>query len=161
NTYIYLPIGAFWIAEAVNAVVAPVNEGGKLLKASEWLKARMSVTSLTNDPSIEGELIAGVNCDKEGTLVPTEGARVYNRYRPPTQESGDPVQAIFWTQHVERLMPRPGDAEQFMNYMAHRAQHPGVKPRFALLIAGDQGVGKDTAIEFCGPAIGEWNIANI
>jgi hypothetical protein len=40
-------------------------------------------------------------------------------------------------------------------------QHPGIKPRFSLLIAGDQGVGKDTAIEMCIPAIGSWNVSNI
>jgi hypothetical protein len=45
--------------------------------------------------------------------------------------------------------------------MAHRVQMPGEKPRFALLIAGEQGIGKDTAIEMCCPAIGASNVANV
>jgi hypothetical protein len=64
-------------------------------------------------------------------------------------------------EHVKRVFNHPGDADQFLDYMAHRVQRPWEKPRFALLIAGDQGVGKDTAIEFCCPAIGHWNVANI
>jgi hypothetical protein len=45
--------------------------------------------------------------------------------------------------------------------MAHRVQKPEEKPRFALLIIGDQGIGKDTAIDFCCPALGRWNVASI
>jgi hypothetical protein len=66
-----------------------------------------------------------------------------------------------WVAHVRRVFNKPGDADQFFKYIAHRRQRPGEKPRFALLIAGGQGVGKDTAVDMCVPAIGAWNVSNI
>lgn len=160
NNFIYRPTASFWIGEAVNAAVSPINEGGKLVKPAEWLKANALATSMTKDPSLEGDYAKGFDC-RDGVLIAQEGAAVFNSYRPPTIELGDAKLAKPFLEHVERVFPKAGDAKQFLDYMAHRVQRPEEKPRFALLIAGDQGVGKDTAVEFCVPAIGAWNCANI
>ena len=56
------------------------------------------------------------------------------------------------------LLNKPGDADQFLHYLAFIVQHPGVKLRFALLIAGVQGNGKDTALSMTYPAIGYQNV---
>lgn len=160
NNFIYRPTASMWVAEGVNAACSPLNEGGKIVKPAEWLRANMLATSMTNDPSLEDDFVKGIDC-RDGTLMVLEGAATFNTYRPPTIELGDHRLAAPFLGHVRRVFPKPGDADQFLDYMAHRVQLPAEKPRFALLIAGDQGVGKDTAIEFCGPAIGHWNIANI
>jgi hypothetical protein len=160
NNFIYRPTSSFWIGEAVNAAVSPINEAGKLVKPAEWLKQHALSTSMTKDPSLEGDYVKGYDC-RDGVLIKQEGAAVFNSYRPPTIELGDAKLAKPFVEHVERVFPKPGDAKQFLDYMAHRVQRPDEKPRFALLIAGAQGVGKDTAIEFCIPAIGAWNCANI
>jgi len=131
-----------------------------LIQASEWLKKKALTTSMTNDPIIEGDVLPGFDC-REGMLVLSEGAAVYNGYRPPSIQKGEAKLAQPWIEHCQKVFNKNGDADQFFNYMAHRVQKPWEKPRFALLIAGDQGVGKDTAIEMCIPAIGHWNVANI
>lgn len=160
NNFIYRPTGSFWVAEAVNAAVSPVNEHGKLQRPSEWLRANALATSMTKDPALNGDYVRGYDC-REGILLQHEGAAVFNAYRGPTIEAGEARLAQPFVDHVHRVFPRPGDADQFLDYMAHRTQRPEEKPRFALLIAGDQGVGKDTAIDLCLPALGAWNVANI
>jgi len=160
NNFIYRPTTAFWIAEAVNSVVSPINEGGKLIKPSDWLKLNAAVTSMTSDPNLEEEVVKGFDC-KDGVLIERVGASVYNTYQRPSIELGDARLAFPFVNHVRKVFCKEGDADQFLDYMAHRVQKPGEKPRFALLIAGDQGVGKDTAVEFCCSAIGAWNVASV
>lgn len=160
NNFIYRPTISYWIAGAVDAAVSPVNENGKIVKASEWLKLNQLCTSMTCDPAIDEDYVKGYDC-RNGEVVPVGGAALFNAYRKPTIELGDAKLATPFLEHVYKVFDKPGDADQFLNYMAHRVQRPWEKPRFALLIAGGQGVGKDTAIEFCCPAIGVWNVANI
>lgn len=160
NNYIYRPTTSFWIAPAVDAAVSPVNENGKIVKASDWLRLNELVTSMTVWPGEEDDVIKGKDC-RNGQLVPVPGSAVFNAYKRPTIELGDARLAGPFVEHVRKVFNKEGDADQFLNYMAHRVQKPWEKPRFALLLAGDQGVGKDTAVEFCVPAIGSWNVANI
>lgn len=160
NNYIYRPTISYWVASAVDAAVSPVNEDGKIVKASDWLKSNQLATSMTADPAIDEDYIKGYDC-RNGEVVQVAGAAMFNAYRKPTIELGDAKLAGPFLEHVKKVFNKAGDADQFLNYMAHRVQRPWEKPRFALLIAGGQGVGKDTAIEFCCPAIGVWNVANI
>lgn len=160
NNYIYRPTDSYWISTAVDVAVSPVNENGKLIKSSEWLKRNSLTTSMTCDPAIDVDYLKGHDC-RNGEIIENPGAALYNSYRRPTIQLGDAKLAQPFLKHVKNMLPCKGDAEQFLNYMAHRAQKPWEKPRFALLISGGQGVGKDTIIEFCGPAIGVWNFANI
>lgn len=160
NNYVYRPTTSFWIAPAVDAAVSPVNENGKIVKASDWLRANALVTSMTIWPEGDDDIIKGKDC-RNGSLVDVTGAATFNAYKRPTIELGDARLAGPFVEHVKRVFNKEGDADQFLNYMAHRVQRPWEKPRFALLLAGDQGVGKDTAVEFCIPAIGSWNVANI
>ena len=160
NNYVYRPTGQFWIAGAVDAMVSPVNENGKIIKPTEWLKKNQPVTSMTCDPDIDTDYVKGFDC-REGEIVEVSGAALFNSYRKATIELGDAKLAKPFVGHVAMMFNKPGDFDQFMDYMAHRVQKPWEKPRFALLISGGQGVGKDTAVEFCGPAIGVWNFANI
>lgn len=160
NGYIYRPSGAVWVAKSVDAACGDHNEAGILLKASVWIQQHARVTTTTCTPAIKGDVLKGYDC-REGALFESPGGAVYNRYRPPTIEREDASLAESFVAHVRKVMPREGDADQFLNYLAHRVQKPEEKPRFALLIVGDQGVGKDTSIDFCCPALGDWNVANI
>ena len=160
NNYLHAPTGLYWIAPAVNSGVSPINQDGTLVKAADWIREHRLVSSLTCDPTLDEELVRGVDC-REGQLIPSVGAAIFNTYRAPTLQPGDARFAQPWVDHVRRLMPKEGDADQFFNYLAHRVQRPGEKPRFALLIGGGQGVGKDTAVDMCVPAIGEWNVRGI
>lgn len=161
NKFLYKPTGRYWLEAAVDAAVSKQNEDGKLIKASEWLKRHKMVTSITTDPNRKETFIEGFDFNEDGEYVAVMGAAVYNNYRHPTIVSGDPTKAKPFLHHVRRIFNKPGDADQYLDYMAHVVQKPGTKIRFALLIAGKQGVGKDTAIDFCCPAIGHSNVANI
>lgn len=160
NSFVYRPTASFWISEAVNSAVSPVNEEGKIIKPAEWLRMNMLATSMTKDPALDGDYVKGIDC-RDGVQIAQGGAAVFNCYRGPTIEPGDAKLAQPFLKHVRTVFNKDGDADQFLDYMAHRVQHPSVKPRFALMIAGDQGVGKDTAVEMCCSAIGAWNVANI
>jgi hypothetical protein len=160
NNFVYRPTASFWIKEAVDCAVGKVNDEGMLVHASDYLKMRVLATSMTKSPALAGDYIKGFDC-REGELIAEAGSAVFNAYRRPTIELGDATLAEPFLTHVKRVFSKDGDAEQFFDYMAHRVQYPEEKPRFALLIAGDQGVGKDTAVEFCIPSIGAWNVANI
>jgi hypothetical protein len=160
NNYIYRPTNSFWIGAAVDSAVSPVNDSGALMKASDWVRKNVLVTSMTSDPSVDEDHMKGYDC-RDGEIVKSPGAALFNAYRRPTIELGVPKMAKPFIDHVHKVFDKDGDADQFLNYIAHRVQKPWEKPRFALLIAGGQGVGKDTAVEFCSPAIGPWNVSNI
>jgi len=160
NNFIYRPTVSYWVAGAVDAAVSPMNEDGKVINASDWLKANQLCTSMACDPSIDDDYIKGHDC-RNGEIVVVAGAATYNTYRKPTIELGDAKLATPFIEHVKKIFNKDGDAQQFLAYMAHRVQRTWEKPRFALLIAGGQGVGKDTAVEFCCPAIGVWNVSSI
>jgi putative DNA primase/helicase len=160
NTFIYRPTRTQWIASAVDVVCSPVNEDGKLVRASAYIQKHSHATSLTCDPALEEDFVKGWDC-RDGERIECPGAALFNTYRKPTIELGDATQAGKFLFHCQKLFNKSGDCDRFLDFMAHRVQCPWEKPRFALLIAGGQGVGKDTAIDFCCPAIGAWNVAPI
>lgn len=160
NNFIYKPTGMFWAQQAIDSVVSMINDNGNLVRASEYLKKHNVITSTTSDPDIEDDVIEGYD-NREGMIIPVVGAAMYNRYRKTMLKPGDSKKAKPFVDHVYKVFNKPGDADQFFDYMAHRVQNPGEKPRFSLLIAGEQGVGKDTAISMCYDSIGQWNVANI
>ena len=160
NKYLYRPTTDEWGAHAVDALVSPVNTHGALMKATEWLEANQAVTSLTSNPTLTSDYLKGMDC-RNGLLFPIEGAALFNTYMGTILEPGDARLAGPFVAHCRKVFSKPGDADQFLNYMAHRVQRPGEKPRFALMLSGEQGIGKDTAVEMCCPALGPWNVANI
>ena len=160
NVFIYRPTFTQWIAAAVDAAVSPVNVDGKIVSASDWLKQNMLASSMTKNPALDEDFVKDFDCSN-GELFASSGGAVYNSYRKSTIHLGDSSLAKPFVNHIFKVFNKTGDADQFLDYMAHRVQKPWEKPRFALLIAGSQGVGKDTAVEFCVPAIGGWNISNI
>lgn len=55
----------------------------------------------------------------------------------------------------------PRNADVFLDYMAYKMQHPADKIRWALVMGGPQGCGKDLAIDACWKAAGLYHIRNI
>lgn len=165
NNFIYRPTASYWQGPAVDAAVSPVNIDGVIFNATTHLKLTQLCTSLTSNPQLDDDFIPGKDC-RDGDLIDIPGAAVYNNYRRATIELGDARLAGPFLKHVRMVFNKAqegkkSDADQFLDYMAHRVQKPWEKPRFALLLAGQQGAGKDTCIDMCAPAIGPWNLANI
>lgn len=93
---------------------------------------------------------------------PVKGASCYNTYYAPdhsrlrTDRSPDR-----WIAHVKKLWPDPLEHNHFFDYAAHMLQKPHEKVNHGIVIAGAQGVGKDTAMLPLRKGVGEHNTAEI
>jgi hypothetical protein len=156
HSYIHRSTGMIWSATAVNSRVVPVGKP-KPISASTWLDRNDAVEQQTWLPGaaqiIEDKLVI------EGGFLAKRGARAFNLYRPPAiipSKSGD---IAFWRDHLHALWP--GEADQAEQWFAHRAQRPGEKINYALLLGGKPGVGKDAILDPLKRAVGPWNFAEV
>lgn len=100
----------------------------------------------------------------ERGAMPMKGAACYNAYIPPptfnndNDKSGDPQP---WINHVKKLYPDPVEHEHFFDFAAHMIQRPDEKINHGIVMAGEQGIGKDTALLPIRHGVGEWNAAEI
>ena len=93
---------------------------------------------------------------------PMKGAACYNCYVPPTHD----LSKVFvspepWIDHVKKLFSDPLEHEHFFDFAAHMIQKPDEKVNHGIVIAGSQGIGKDTALLPLRKGVGEWNAAEI
>jgi hypothetical protein len=163
HTYIFAPTGEVWPGESVNCRIPPIrigeDENGKpkFIAASAWLDRNRPVEQMTWAPgaprSIAGRLITG------GGWVERRGVTVFNLYRGPTVDPGDPDEAGPWIEHVRRVYPN--DADRIIKWLAHRVQRPQDKVNHALVLGGPPGIGKDTLLEPVKRAVGPWNFAEV
>lgn len=158
STYIYLRNGSVWTTD--KAVDAAIGEKA----ASAAVRKNNLCTGKICEPSLNTNFIRN-KINRDGELCDSLGDAVYNIYRPPTLqwEKGYNLDAVenYFIAHLKNLFRADGDVDQFLDYMAHRVQKPWEKPRFALVLGGGQGTGKDSAVEWCIPAIGSHNVASI
>ena len=87
------------------------------------------------------------------------GATVFNLYLPPRIERGDASKAGTWLDLLEYLYP--DDVKHILDWLAHRVQRPHEKINHALVLGGQQGIGKDTLLEPVKHAVGPWNFAEV
>ncbi len=159
HKYFYAPTRSLWPGASVDSQLAPipVGPGGDTIPATEWIDRNQPVDQQTWHPGrpmiIKDMLVA------EGALVRKKGGVVFNLYRPPTIEPGDASLAGPWLEHVRTVYP--DDAEHILDWCADRVQHPDKKCNHALLLGGEQGIGKDSLLEPVRYAVGEWNYADI
>ncbi|MGH8228268.1 MAG: primase-helicase family protein [Steroidobacteraceae bacterium] len=158
HSYIYTPTREPWPAPSVNARIPPIDIGAKKpISASEWLDRVRPVEQMTWCPGmpmvIENRLVA------DGGWIERPGCHTFNLYRPPLQVEGDPAEAGPWLAHVHRVFP--AEAEHIVKWLAHRVQHPGEKLNHALVLGGDEGIGKDSILEPVKHGVGSWNFAEV
>jgi hypothetical protein len=90
------------------------------------------------------------------------GAVYYNLYIPPDPvEQPEKVTHKQWVDHVKKLYPEQVEFEMFFDFCAHMLQRPDEKVNFGLVMAGAQGIGKDTALLPVRKGVGEWNAAEV
>jgi hypothetical protein len=171
HSYIYKLTREMWPAASVNARIGPVplvkdgkpivddDDKPQHLTANAWLDKNRPVEQMTWAPGepmlIEGRLVAN------GGWIKREGVTCFNLYRPPVDLSGgNPRKAAPWVHHIHRIYyGRAG--RHIIRYFAFKVQHPEVKINHALMLGGDQGIGKDT---ICAPlkhAVGPWNFIEV
>jgi hypothetical protein len=169
-SYIFIPCRDFWPAKSVNARIPPQpvldlrgqprrDANGNIIyqKASAWLDKNRSVEAVTWAPGyplqIDNRLISA------GGWIEREGVSCFNLYRPPRIKLGDASKAKFWCDHLLRIYP--DDADYITAWCAHRVQHAGDKVNHALVLGGNQGIGKDTLLEAVKRAVGNSNFQEI
>jgi hypothetical protein len=167
HNYIYTPAREHWPASSVNARVGLVldtdadgkprlNEDGEpqFIHANKWLDEHRPVEQMTWAP---GEpLNIRDRLTSNGGWIEHRGASVFNLFRPPTLELGDPDKAGPWIDHLNKIYP--DDSNHISLWFASRVQRPEVKINHALVLgSNDHGIGKDTLIEGPKRAVGHWN----
>jgi hypothetical protein len=168
NKYWILGQATLLEAAAVNAMIplerweTRADREGNLrpIKPSETIariENDMLVESATWWPG-EGRIVNDVFVTKDGAF-PSHGARMYNLYRPPPQARGNAASVEPFVNHCKTLWPE--DAEYLFDYWAHMIQCPHEKCNAAVVMVGEQGVGKDSALYAVRTAIGEWNAKEI
>ena len=90
---------------------------------------------------------------------PLPGNTIYNLYKPPVVEPGNPKQAWPWLELLHLLYPE--EAEEIIDFYAHRVQKPAEKINHVVMLGGAPGIGKDSLLEPIIYAVGEWNYAGI
>jgi len=157
HKYIFRTDGSIWDPAGVNAGLPPVSTEVGMMSPGRYLDKTRAVHQVTWVPGqpelIEDALVTG------GGLTPAPGMRAYNLYREPDPlpEGSDARQAKPWLTHIERLYP--DDADHIVSWLASRVQHPGVKINHALVLGGNQGIGKDTLLDPVVRAVGAHNVA--
>lgn len=170
HKYIFIPTGELWPAASINSTLPPQivkgedgkplpDKGGqpKRIPANQWLdrfKAVQQMTWVPGRPQIVEDALV-----REGGFIARPGSAVYNLYRAPDEQKGNPDRADPWIDHLRRVYP--DDADHLIRWFAHRVQRPHEKINHALVMGGAQGVGKDTILEPVKRAIGAWNFAEV
>ena len=170
HAYIFTPSGAMWPASSVNSQIPPVplfkkngepllDKAGKQKKtsAAAWLDKHRPVETMTWAPG-EPMLIAD-RLISDGGWISRKGVTCFNLYRPPLIIPHNGAEARRWLDHADKVFR--SDAEHIVKWCAHRVQRPQEKINHALILGGNQGIGKDTLLEPVKRAIGPWNFLEV
>ena len=169
HTFIFTPCREFWVATSINARLPrvivldkhgiPMRIGGKLvtMRPSTWLDKNRAVEQMTWCPGfpmlIPNRLVVS------GGWIERADVTTFNLYRPPRLTLGDAAQAGRWLEHFRAIYP--DDAAHIIHWLAHRVQRPFDKINHALVLGGEQGIGKDTLLEPVKYAVGPWNFQEV
>lgn len=170
HNYMYAPSGELWPASSVNARlgsiplsnpdVTPMLDGdGEQVEisASLWLDQNKPVEQMTWAPGLP--MLIPDRLISDGGWIERNGVACFNLYRPPTINPGNAAEADRWLDHVHKVFG--DDDEHIVNWLSHRVQHPQEKINHALVIGGNQGIGKDTMLEPAKYAVGPWNFTEV
>lgn len=160
NRFLYLGTNDMWSAASVDQVISPWpknDDNGKLLAPSKWLARHRSIDQLSWAPG-RPQVEDGVSV-RDGGYMADGKTRIFNLYRAASPLNGDPSKADPWLDHVHFLYPETAD--HIITFFAHCVQRPGEKINHALVLGGDQGIGKDSLLEPVKSAIGPWNWSEI
>src|SRR5215213_7602691 len=105
---------------------------------------------------IKGKLI------DDGGWVDHPQTTCFNQYRPPTSmqlENITEADVEPWLRHIKAVYPT--DFSHIISWFAQRVQHPEIKINHALMLGGNQGIGKDSILEPVKRAVGHWNFQEV
>jgi len=145
----------------------PTKEGakGQLKPYSPSIAINDVDTGLTVEGSTwwpgQSRFIENVVINERGMLK-QPGAVCYNTYCPPDHSNlKNNHNPDLWIEHIKFLFPDPLEHEHFFDFAAHMLQRPDEKINHGIVIAGAQGIGKDTALMPLRRGVGEHNTAEV
>lgn len=159
GNFIFKPTAQLWPAEVINKRLPWVDNGPDkpLTSPATWLTKYHPVEQMTwwpgEPPIIRHRLVI------EAGVIDHKDASIFNQYRRPTIELGDPEKATPWLDLGRTLWP--DDIDHLVAHCAFMRQHPEEKVNHAEVLGGAPGIGKDTWLEAVAQAVGEWNVADI
>jgi hypothetical protein len=156
GSFLFIPTREIWPASSVDARIPPLGSGKEKVKASRWLASNRPANQITWAPGLP--MLIKNRVAFEGGWLDHEGATCFNLYRPPILLLGDAAKARPWVDHAYKVFPN--DAGHIIQWLAHRVQKPAEKINHALVLIGNQGVGKDTLLEPVAHAVGPWNFGD-
>jgi len=170
HKYLFAPSRELWPGSSVNARIPPVpvqdadgypvlDDDGKEIKslANKWLDQNRAVEQMTWAPGLP--MVIQDRLISQGGWIERRGVKCFNLYMTPMITRGDATQATHWIDHVRRIYP--DEANHIIEWLAHRVQRPQEKVNHALVLGGEQGIGKDSMLEPVKHAIGPWNFHEI
>jgi hypothetical protein len=162
HNYIFAPLGDHWPPASVNArlrwiKVTDADGNEKEIAPSSWLDRHKRVEQMTWAP---GEpMIIRNRLLRVGGWINRQDVTCFNIYHPPAIAPGEAEKSGKWLQHVRLVYP--DDAEHIFDWLAHRVQRPAEKINHALVLGGEQGIGKDTLLAPAREAVGPWNFQEV
>lgn len=152
-----IPLAAWPTRENARGELRPIRPSKAL---QEWDTGQV-VESSTWWPG-EDILIKDVYASAGG-FSRRDGHRCFNHYEPPMYEqlAAKGQTADRWLAHVKRLYPDPAEHEHFLDWAAHMLQRPDEKCNHAIVLAGQQGIGKDSMVLPLRHGVGAWNTSEI
>src|SRR5262249_16867336 len=170
HAYIYSATREPWPAASINGLFPPIPllgpDGEQIVKKngeiatvspSKWLDQNRPLAQMTWVPGrpmlVRDWLLA------DGGWFKRKAVTCFNLYREPAVKSGNAAKAGLWLEHAKRVFG--DDAEHIIKWLAQRVQRPMVKTNHALVLGGEQGIGKDTLLEPVKYAVGSWNFTEI
>jgi hypothetical protein len=170
HNYLFGPSGEAWPGASVNSRFPQIplldtkgnpvlDKKGEpvMLNPNQWLDKNRPVEQMTWAPG-EPQVIAH-RLISDGGWMPRPNCHVFNLYRPPLRFDGDARQVAPWLDHIRRIYPE--DADHLVHWLAHRVQRPQEKINHAIVLGGDQGIGKDTFLEPVKQGVGPWNFQEV
>jgi hypothetical protein len=171
HNYIFMPCREPWPAASIDAVFPPqvltdaagnpVMKGGKVQKlaASRWLDRNQPAHQMTWAPGMPTLIPDRLVVD--GGWLERSGVTCLNLYRAPRLVLGDVTKAQPWLNHVAKLYPVEVEASHVIRWLAQRVQQPEIKINHALVMGGEEGIGKDTLLEPVKRTVGPWNFHEV
>jgi hypothetical protein len=156
HTFIFTPCREPWAAASINArlprIIVRDDKGlpkhdnrGKIISIAPttWLAQNRPVEQMTWCPGLP--ILIPDRLVVDGGWIERKRTNSFNLYRPPRLVLGDASQAKRWIEHFHTIYPH--DAPHCIQWLAHRVQRPAEKINHAIVLGGDQGIGKDTLLE--------------
>jgi hypothetical protein len=170
NAYFFIPCRELWPGSSVNARLPRIpvltkngqpkrDKNGKPISipATKWIDDNRRVEQTTWHPGLP--MFITDRLAVAGGWIEKQGAVSFNLYRAPRIILGDSRKATPWLDHIGKIYP--ADAEHIIRWLAHHRQQPGDKVNHALVLGGDQGIGKDSLLQPVKHAVGPWNFHEI